>query len=322
MITPRENVILAMEHRETLWIPNCVTDCDIVLQSAIMERYEGKETGFDEFGVEYEFNAEANGPVMRPGTRRFREIEEWRDFAFPDVVNRDWEAAAARDTANWDRENRFSIVQLFNGMFERAHMMMGFEDTLCALLTEPEEMEGFFSAFTDYRIQLIQHIARYYKPDAIMVFDDYGAKESMMMSPETWRELIKPQLRRLIEATHACGMYYILHCCGYFKPIFPDIVELGADAVHPIQVMNNPPELKALYGDKICFCGGFDNVGIIDREDATEEEVRKEVRRVIKELAPGGSFLAWRSFFCSQPEAYMDELMKFIRPQFEKLNKR
>lgn len=314
-ITPRDNVVAAMQHKIPHWIPNSVTDCDIVLQSAVMERYEGRETGFDEFGVEYEYNEEARGPVMRPGTRRLKEIEDWRKMEFPDLENRDWEAAATRDTAGWDRENRFSIVQLFNGMFERAHMMMGFEDVLCALLTDPEEMAGWFQTFTDYRVKLIRYIAKYYKPDAVMIFDDYGAKESMMFSPEVFRDLIKPQLKRLVDAAHECGLYYILHGCGYFKPIFPDIVELGVDAVHPIQVANDPVELKNKYGGQICFCGGFDNVGILDREDCTEEETRAEVRRVLSELGPGGSFVSWRSFFCAQPEAYMDEYWKIVRPR-------
>ena len=315
MIRPRDNVVLAMQHKEPFWIPNSVTDCDIVLQSAVMERYEGRESGFDEFGVEYIYNEEAKGPVMKPGTQVLKEIENWRNLKFPDLENRDWEAAAARDTATWDRENRFSIVQMFNGMFERAHMMMGFEDVLCALLTDEEEMGDWFKAFTDYRCGLIRKIAKYYKPDAVMIFDDYGTKNSMMFSPEVFRELIKPQLKRLVDTAHECGMYYILHGCGYYKPIFPDVVEIGVDAAHPVQVSNDPIELKAKYGDRITFLGGFDNVGILDREDCTEEETRAEVRRVLTELAPGGSFVSWRSFFCTHPEAYMDEYWKIVGPQ-------
>lgn len=311
-IRPRDNMVLAMQHKVPYWIPNNISDCDIVLQSAVVERYEGRTTGFDEFGVEYEYNEESRGPVMRPGARRLESVDDWYDLKFPNVVGRDWEAAAARDTAGWDRENRFSIVQLFNGMFERAHMMMGFEDVLCALLTDKKTMAEWFQAFTDYRITLIRHIAKYYKPDAIMVFDDYAAKSAMLFSPDIFRELIKPQLRRMIDTAHECGLFYIVHCCGYVKPIFADIVELGADAIHPIQVTNNPVKLKEQYGDKICFCGGFDNVGILDKEGCTEQETREEVRRVLTAMETGGSFVAWCSFFCQHPRIYQDEYDKYI----------
>lgn len=312
-ITARENVILAMEHKKTMWIPNNITDMNIVLQQAVQERYEGGGEGKDVFGVEYQYNREAKGPVVKPGSKLVDDIENWREeIVFPDLESIDWEGAAERDTKNWDRKNKFSIVQLFNGMFERAHIMMGFEDTLCALLTDPEPMMDYFETFTDYRIEMIHKVSQYYKPDAIMIFDDYGAKESMMLSPETWRTFMKPNIQRMVDAAHECGMFFIFHCCGYYKPIFQDVVEMGVDAVHPVQVSNNPVELKKLYGDKICFCGGFDNVGILDKETSTEEDIRREVRRVINELSSEGSFVAWKSYFCVHSEAFMDELNKFI----------
>lgn len=312
-MTRRENVILAMKHQETLWIPNNVTDCDIVLQQAVQERYEGRAEGKDEFGVEYEFNQEANGPVQKVGTRVVSEVENWKEeVTFPNVEDRSWEELAARDTAGWDRENKFSIVQLYNGMFERAHLMMGFEDVLCALLEEPEIMEDWFRKFTDYRIRLIRQIGKYYKPDAIMIFDDYSAKESMMMSLTTWRELIKPQIQRMVETAHEMGMFYILHCCGYMRPMIEDFIEMRVDAVHPVQVSNNPRELKEKYGKDLCFCGGFNNVEILDREDVTEEECREEIRNVLTNVAPGGSYIAWKPFFCRHPHVFLQELRPLV----------
>ena len=315
LIRPRDNMILVMKHKEPYWIPNNITDCDVVLQQAVQERYEGNTEGKDEFGVEFVYDKESRGPVVRPGYKAFDEIADWHNLIFPDVENRDWEALAAKDTANWDRENKFSIVQMYNGMFERAHIMMGFQEVLMALLEEPEEMEEWFQTFTDYRCKVIKKIGQYYKPDAIMIFDDYGAKQSMMFSPSIWREMIKPQLKRMVDTAHECGMFYILHGCGYYKPIFPDIVELGVDAVHPVQVSNNPEELKENYGDKISFCGGFDNVDILDNENCTEEQTRQEVRRVLTELAPGGSYMAWRSFLITHPDIFMDEYWKIVGPQ-------
>ncbi len=317
-MTRRENVIAAMEHKKTLWTPNVVTDCNMVLQSAVMERYEGKGSGPDEFGCMYDYNEAARGPVHRIEDRVVKDIPNWREeLHFPDLRNRDWEAAAARDTAGWDRENRFTIVQMFNGMFERAHMTMGFQEVVCALLEEPEAMEEYFQAFEDYRIEVIRNIAKYYKPDAMHIFDDYGTESSLMMSPGTWRELIKPHLKRTIQAVHDCGMYYILHSDGYIAPLFEDFIELGADAVQPLQICNRPGELKKQYSGQICFCGGFDNVGVLDRENATEEATRREVRRMLSEMADGQSYVAWRSTFCRHPDVYMNELSKFIVPQIQ-----
>ncbi len=317
-MTRRENVIRTLDHAQPLWTPNLFTDVDMVLQSAVMERYEGRETGKDEFGVTYQYNEEARGPVQRPGDRVVKEIENWRDYVvFPDLEDRDWEGAAARDTAGWDRENRFSVVQMFNGMFERSHMMMGYEDTLCALLTDPDIMEEFYTEFTDYRIGLIRKIAKYYRPDAVMVFDDYASKNSLMMSLETWRDIFKGQLKRMIDAVHECGMYYILHCCGYLRPLLEDFIEIGADAVHPVQAENQPLELKKMYGGKITFCGCYDNVNILDREGVADSEIVEEVKHIMEDIAPGGSFIAWQSFFCQNPGLYREEIQKYIDREIE-----
>lgn len=317
MLTPRENVLQAFKHKETVWTPNAFTDLDRVLQSTVMERYEGKETGFDEFGVQYNYVPEADSPMVRPGTFKLTDITKWKEqIVFPDVDMYDWEAGAARDTAGWDRKNKFSVVMLYNGSFERLHALMGFEDALIALMDEPEATSDFFSAFVDYRIKLFKKIAHYYKPDSVMVFDDYGTDCSMMMSPNVWREVIKPHVCRAIDAVHECGMYYILHSCGYIKPIFPDFVEMGADCVHPLQFANDVGELKRKFGKQITFTGGFNNTGIFDSPTVTEEEIRSEVRRVLEDVAPGGSYIAWQTILDKNSQKiFLDEIMKDSAPK-------
>ena len=52
--------------------------------------------------------------MLKPGFQLVGDVDEWEDIKFPDLDNRDWEAAAARDTAGWDRKNRFSIVQMLS----------------------------------------------------------------------------------------------------------------------------------------------------------------------------------------------------------------
>jgi uroporphyrinogen-III decarboxylase len=316
-MTLKENVIRAFNHKETLWTPNVYTDFDLVLQSTVNERYEGKESGTDDFGVSFTYVPEADAPVVTPGTFILTDITRWKEqVTFPDVEAYDWKAGALRDTAEWDRKNRFSVVMMYNGPFERLHALMGFEDALVALLTEPEYVSEFFASFVEYRIKLVQKIAQFYRPDAIMVFDDYGTATGMMMSPDVWRKLIKPHLKRLIDAAHRYGLYYILHSCGYIKPIFSDIVEMGADAVHPMQYFNDVLELKKQYGKHITFTGGFRAIETFDNPMSSEEEMRAEVRRVLKELAHGGSYIAWQTILNKQSKkVFLDEIMKDSVPK-------
>lgn len=81
-----------------------------------------------------------------------------------------------------------------------------------------------------------------------------------------------------------------MHSCGYISPVIGDLVQMGVDGIDPLQYCNNVPSLKAAYGNKVVFNGGFNSQEILERPGATEEEIRAEVRRCINELAPGGNF--------------------------------
>ncbi len=305
-------MIRAVRHEQTLWVPNPYTDMDLVLQSALNERYEGQTTGSDEFGVSYTYSEAAGAPIVTPGTCVLPDIAEWKELVkFPDVDNYDWKAGAKRDTAAWDRKNKFSVVMLFNGPFERLHALMGFEEGLIALMDDPETVSDYIAAFQEYRKKMIKKIGEYYKPDAVMIFDDYGTANGMMMSPHVWRAVIKPHLKQVIDTAHECGMYYIFHSCGYIKPIFPDIVEMGPDVVQPMQACNDVEELKAEYGSKVTFTGGILSNETFDNPDASEDEMRAEVRRVVNTFGEDGGYIAWPVILSSHGKRiFLDEIMQ------------
>ena len=179
-------------------------------------------------------------------------------------------------------------------MFERMHALMGFENALMALVEDPESCFEFFSAIADYKIVYFKKIAKYYPADVIAAHDDYGSADRMFMSPETWRHLIKPNLKRMVDTCHELGLIYEHHSCGYIEPIIPDLVEIGVDALDPLQVVNkNMSTIKQKYQDKLTFVGGIDNVGVEDRPGVTDEEIIADYHKCIDRLAPGGSYVVF-----------------------------
>ena len=57
----------------------------------------------------------------------------------------------------------------------------------------------------------------------------------------------------------------------YTDEIVPDLVEIGVDALNPLNVRNDVAWIKKNYGDKITIKGGADNQKI-DRDGVSEEE--------------------------------------------------
>jgi hypothetical protein len=108
------------------------------------------------------------------------DISAWPEkVKFPDLDAIDWCAAAKRDLANpkYDPDKLAQVV-ILNGPFERMHALMGFENALCAVLTDPESCCDYFGAVIDYKIKLIDKLLEYYPIDLIDFHDDYGHQKN------------------------------------------------------------------------------------------------------------------------------------------------
>jgi hypothetical protein len=230
---------------------------------------------------------------------------------FPKFDKLDWEGHATKETANWDRDHKLSRLTIGYGLWERLFTVMPFVDALEALITEPEACYDFFGAVADHKIRLHEYCIKYYKPDLLIMHDDYGNNSSLFMSPDTWRNLIKPHLKRVIEHVTSMGVMYEHHCCGYLAPLVEEIAEMGATSYNTVHISNNPPELKKKLGGKIAFMGGFDNQ-LIDSPTSTEEEIRAHVRETTDKLAPGGSWVP-RVVLKDKAKAeiFKDEILKY-----------
>lgn len=332
-ISPKENVRLAYEHKVPFYLPSMFTDIVMFIPCLPMERYAGYETGLDGFGVEWKYEPKTHAP-MTTQKHLIDSICDWQKVKFPDLDAIDWKAQAYEDThldmmAYMNGKGRipfadghsimdtdkFILVGNINGPFERMHALEGFENALCDLIEEEEACADYFKAIADWKIKLFHKLAENYKGiDGINGQDDYGSAHDLFMPVKTWRKLIKPNLARMVEAVHSEGLIYQHHSCGYIEPLIEDFIEIGVDAIDTWQGGSNPNlgDIKKKYGDKITFCGGFDNQYVLEKPGVTEEEIRAEYRRVVDLLAPNGSFIVFPitvGFDFMQP--FMDEHFKY-----------
>lgn len=203
-------------------------------------------------------------------------------------------------------ENSFKINLIMgNGLFERLHFLMGFEEAMYALMEEPEECAALVSAIADFYIQIIEKVGKYYKPDYFTLLDDYAHKNGGLISPAMFREIIKPSLKRIVEAVEANGMKYIQHCCGQEQLFLDDFHDIGIRRIDPCQPCNDLPAMKKKYPD-MGFMGGLDLQGVVDVPDVTEQQLRDEVDRCIREY--GKTIGSYVIYGCSvdmyDPEAF------------------
>ena len=287
----RENYLALLNHEATEGIP-CVF-VDATETGAVMETWENGPAngGLDGFGNGWVPTESAFGqPALDPDIIPLDDVCDWEDkVVFPDLDAIDWNEFAAQQLACVDRSQQCIEYHTWNSVFLRFTHLLGFEDALCAFYEEPEASKALCDAIADYKIALIERVAKYIKPDAIVHYDDVATERDLFMSPEVYREFIKPGHKRMNEAAAALGMIPEIHVCGKCESLIEDFIEEGAQAWQSAQPMNDLVHIIETYGDRIAVLGGQDTQGPVGTAaTATDEMIEAEMRRCVSEYGRFG----------------------------------
>ncbi|MDR3278408.1 MAG: uroporphyrinogen decarboxylase (URO-D) [Oscillospiraceae bacterium] len=238
------------------------------------------------------------------------DITRWREYAIaPDLAANCAEGwAAARSAARKAGDaGKLSMAFMATGLFEQLHFLMGFEDTLMNFLLEPEAMHELCEYIGDYRLRYAKMLVTNMRPEVILSHDDWGSKTKLFMSPEVWREFIKPEYVKMYGYLKAQGVIIMHHSDSFLEPIVGDMVELGIDIWQGALPENDIVRLQKETAGGITYMGGT-AASVIDRADSTEEEVRAEVLRACKTYGPLGHFIPAATYGgpddCIYPNTY------------------
>ncbi len=188
------------------------------------------------------------------------------------------------------RKNGSWIV--FNGWFgfDITHSwVVGTEKILMALVEDPEWCIDMFNHQLDVQIKLYEEMwYKGYRFDAFFWWDDMGYKHNQFFSLNMYREILKPIHKKAIDWIHSKGAKAHLHSCGDIKPFIPELVELGLDALNPLEVKAgiNPIEIKKEYGSKLTLHGGIDAVSW-----GNKEKITAEISSLIPKLKENGGYI-------------------------------
>ena len=320
MLTPRQNstAILNREQPDSYcnFMPSMV-----LLPDPVNAMDASPDDGLehpDSWGTVYIWLPGAPGahPHVTEENAVVKDIEDWENqIKFPDIDDLDWSEMQAAE-AEVDREEYFCGWLCATGLFERSHMLMGFEEALCAYLTNPDEMKAMLRAIADWKIKLIRLVAENVHPDAIFYHDDWGTKANLFLPPAVWRDIIKPLQREISDTIHDCGMLYVHHADCVCQPIVEDMVEIGIDIWQGVIPQNDIVEIQRITQGKLAMIGGVDAPSL-DIEGISEEAIRAEVRRCIDTYCPAGRFFPaipnTRIYRDWNNSIAMDELEKYGR---------
>jgi uroporphyrinogen decarboxylase len=169
--------------------------------------------------------------------------------------------------------------------------IMGTENVLLKLAEAPDRMARFIARLGDFLVGIAegQIAAAAGKLKGLYIWGDIAYDHGMLFSPKYWREVYKPQLKRICDAAHAHGLKIIYHGCGNASAVFEDMIEAGVDAYNPLEAKAglDVVDLKRRFGRRWAFNGNID-VRVLATNDRAK--VRREVLTKLN-AAKGGGYI-------------------------------
>jgi uroporphyrinogen decarboxylase len=238
----------------------------------------------DEYGAKIRRGAELGlecPPLSQPSLAgyQFPDISSTRHFAHLDA----WIEQHAE---------RFRIVQLGMMFFERSWFMRGMQNLMMDFHLHPAFVHELLDGLEAVCAATIDGLLRDFgnRIDAIGMSEDYGSQKSMMISPATWREFIKPRLARLVGRIRDGGKQAYIHSCGHILPVIGDLVEIGVTMLQPIQPeAMDIFEVKRRFGKDLCLMGGISTQHTLHQ--GRPADVTREVQTCLKQMAAGGGYV-------------------------------
>ena len=238
-------------------------------------------------------------------------------FPWPDPLDpkrlpdTDKEIAGVRDQA----DPAFVLGTPFSsGLLQFGAQLEGHERFFTDLALDPFRTEWILEKLLELKFACYRNALDAFGEwiDVVCEMDDFGHQQSLWISVDSFRKWIKPRYTRLFSwIKKEYGKKILLHSDGAIYPLIPDIIDMGVDALNPIQLgakgMGDVRKMKKQFGDSLGFWGG----GVDIQKTlpfGTPEEVENEVKRNIEILAPGGGFV-FAATQAIQPETPPENIM-------------
>lgn len=262
---------------------------------------KGNSEFTDAWGVRYKpsmYNSEVvyYEPVYSP-LSNITGLDELEKFCWPDPEQPGIFDGLQEKARRLKEETDYALVGHMgdSSIFQKAMFIRGMQETLMDTAVNPE----LFSAILEKILEIQQRRTERFLDavgeylDVMSVGDDLGTQNGPLISPAAFRNLIKPVYKKyfqLIKSKTKAKLH--MHSCGSIALLLDDLIEIGVDAINPVQISAKnmePDNLKARFGDRLVFWGGIDTQYLLPK--GTPLEVENETRRIIEIMNKKGGYV-------------------------------
>lgn len=291
-MTNRENMEFIFRHKQPERIPHLGTDAygirDYIVERPIMT------TGYDAWGCHW-ISCPDSLNITHPDTNvtPLTDIGQWREqVQFPNLDEIDFSSMEEEAKAFTDRESNMLQYVSLNGIFERTHVLMGFEEAMCAAMEEPEEYGALLAAIADHKIRLFRKVYDICQPDILVYHDDMAAQGGQFFQTDFYETYIFPQYKRIVDSARAMGYRHVVHhSCGRVEKLIPSWLSCGFEGWDSVMACNDLKRIKKEYGDRMIFMPGLDTQQVLGPQGTPRDVIERMVIDWMEMLAGDGTGL-------------------------------
>jgi uroporphyrinogen decarboxylase len=233
-------------------------------------------------------------PGRRNPLAKATTLKELQDFPFPQL-NRIYDPLEVQVQIQHihadGRAAGGNLPHLGGELFEAAWRLRGLENFLLDLIRRPEMAHFLLDRLTDLACRNAAALGRS-GVDLLSLDDDIGMPGTMIISPDLWRQFFKPRFKSIIQAARQENpeLLVLFHSDGFFTPIIPDLIEIGVQAINPLQPDHmDAGAIRAAFGSKLVLWGTVGHHTTFSM--GNPESIRAEVAERIRSLGREGLIL-------------------------------
>jgi uroporphyrinogen decarboxylase len=191
-------------------------------------------------------------------------------------------------------DGRAVMAIVWSSHFQYMCEVFGMENAMLRMQTTPQLVLVVAEKILEFYLKAneIFYSATKGRLDAVMLGNDFAGQNGLLLSRWMIKKFALPGIAKLVAQANRYGLKVIYHSCGSIREIIPDLIDVGVDAIHPIEPLAKgmaPAELKRIFGDKVSFCGGVDAQKLL--VNGTPEHVRENVME-LRKIFPTGLIIS------------------------------
>lgn len=259
----------------------------------------------DEFGCVWDRRGSLPHPMAYP----LADEPAPDSYEFPDP-RREGRFDQAKELADRYRGRVFLFGKLGMALFERAWSIRGMTQLLMDMIERPDFVDELLDRILhEWNLPIIeQQLAL--GVDGFYFADDWGSSTALLFSPKMWRRFVKPRLAVMYDTCREAGVVVGQHSDGAVQVLFPDLIDMGLQVFNPLSpTIMDPPTMKEMYGDRLCFYGGIDVEQTLPF--GSPDEVRQEIRSRAEIMGDGGGYILQSSHTILE-DVPLDNIVAYI----------